>query len=84
MINCVFVQVQLTWDETDHERVTALNRKFNKNELLDMDFNAYLASSSEEEEEEEVEEEGEEVEGGDGETGTRNTFTLQQFNVLNV
>lgn len=42
--------MQLTWDETDHERVTALNRKFNKNELLDMDFNAYLASSSEEEE----------------------------------
>lgn len=44
-------QVQLTWDETDHERVTALNRKFNKDELLDMDFRAYLASSSEEEEE---------------------------------
>uniref|UniRef100_A0A3Q4HS40 ESF1, nucleolar pre-rRNA processing protein, homolog (S. cerevisiae) n=1 Tax=Neolamprologus brichardi TaxID=32507 RepID=A0A3Q4HS40_NEOBR len=48
-------KVQLTWDETDHERVTALNRKFNKDELLDMDFRAYLASSSEEEEE-----------GGDG------------------
>ncbi|KAM7394788.1 hypothetical protein PAMP_021571 [Pampus punctatissimus] len=43
-------KVQLTWDETDHERVTALNRNFNKSELLDMDFNAYLASSSEEEE----------------------------------
>lgn len=51
-------QVQLTWDETDHERVTALNRKFNKDELLEMDFRAYLASSSEEEEEEEC--------GGDG------------------
>ncbi|KAF0036966.1 hypothetical protein F2P81_009840 [Scophthalmus maximus] len=46
-------KVQLTWDETDHERVTALNRKFNKDELLQMDFNAYLASSSEEEEDEE-------------------------------
>uniref|UniRef100_A0A3P9C9F5 ESF1, nucleolar pre-rRNA processing protein, homolog (S. cerevisiae) n=1 Tax=Maylandia zebra TaxID=106582 RepID=A0A3P9C9F5_9CICH len=46
-------KVQLTWDETDHERVTALNRKFNKDELLDMDFRAYLASSSEEEEEDE-------------------------------
>uniref|UniRef100_A0A3B4V7Y1 ESF1, nucleolar pre-rRNA processing protein, homolog (S. cerevisiae) n=1 Tax=Seriola dumerili TaxID=41447 RepID=A0A3B4V7Y1_SERDU len=46
-------KVQLTWDETDHERVTALNRKFNKDELLEMDFNAYLASSSEEEEEDE-------------------------------
>lgn len=43
-------QVQLTWDETDHERVTAMNRRFNKDELLDMDFRAYLASSSEEEE----------------------------------
>ncbi|XP_073347278.1 ESF1 homolog [Pagrus major] len=44
-------KVQLTWDETDHERVTAMNRNFNKDELLHMDFNAYLASSSEEEEE---------------------------------
>lgn len=48
-------QVELTWDETDHDRVTALCRKFNKDELLDMDFKAYLASSSEEEEEEEEE-----------------------------
>lgn len=47
------LQVTLTWDETDHDRVSALNRKFNKDELLDMDFKAYLASSSEEEEEEE-------------------------------
>ncbi|XP_058496747.1 ESF1 homolog [Solea solea] len=46
-------KVELTWDETDHERVTALNRKFNKDELLQMDFKAYLASSSEEEEDEE-------------------------------
>ncbi|XP_031168902.1 ESF1 homolog [Sander lucioperca] len=45
-------KVQLTWDETDNERVTALNRNFNKDELLAMDFNAYLASSSEDEEEE--------------------------------
>ncbi|KAM6971982.1 ESF1 homolog [Aplochiton taeniatus] len=42
-------KVELTWDETDHERVTALSRKFNKDELLQMDFNAYLASSSDEE-----------------------------------
>lgn len=40
----------MTWDETDHERVTAMNRKFNKDELLQMDFNAYLASSSEDDE----------------------------------
>ncbi|XP_065816556.1 ESF1 homolog isoform X2 [Labrus bergylta] len=51
-------KVQLTWDETDHDRVTAMNRKFNKEELLDMDFNAYLASSSDEDSEEEREEGG--------------------------
>ncbi|XP_069385674.1 ESF1 homolog [Paralichthys olivaceus] len=45
-------KVQLTWDEMDHDRVTAFNRNFNKDELLEMDFNAYLASSSEEEEDE--------------------------------
>uniref|UniRef100_G3SWB3 ESF1 nucleolar pre-rRNA processing protein homolog n=1 Tax=Loxodonta africana TaxID=9785 RepID=G3SWB3_LOXAF len=42
--------VEITWDETDHERITTLNRKFKKEELLDMDFQAYLASSSEDEE----------------------------------
>ncbi|XP_062427541.1 ESF1 homolog [Rhea pennata] len=46
-------KIDITWDETDHERVTSLSRTFNKEELLDMDFQAYLASSSEEEEEEE-------------------------------
>lgn len=55
-------KVELTWDETDHDRVTAFSRNFNKDELLDMDFKAYLASSSEEEEEVEEEEEGEEDE----------------------
>ncbi|XP_077461945.1 ESF1 homolog [Stigmatopora argus] len=53
-------KVELTWDETDQDRVSALNRKFDKGDLLDMDFKAYLASSSEDEEEEEVEEEEEE------------------------
>ncbi|XP_030413837.1 ESF1 homolog isoform X2 [Gopherus evgoodei] len=43
--------VDITWDETDHERTTLLQRNFKKDELLDMDFQAYLASSSEEEEE---------------------------------
>lgn len=52
-------KVELTWDETDQERVTTLNRPFKKNEVLDMDFKAYLASSSEEEEEEEVAQESE-------------------------
>nr|XP_060642028.1 ESF1 homolog [Anolis sagrei ordinatus] len=48
-------KVDITWDETDHERVTSLNRTFKKDELLDMDFQAYLASSSEEDDEEEEE-----------------------------
>lgn len=43
--------MEITWDETDHDRITTLNRKFKKEELLDMDFQAYLASSSEDEEE---------------------------------
>ncbi|KAG2467174.1 ESF1 protein, partial [Polypterus senegalus] len=43
-------KVELTWDETDHDRVTLFNRKFKKDEILSMDFNAYLASSSEEDE----------------------------------
>uniref|UniRef100_A0A8B9X1U3 ESF1 nucleolar pre-rRNA processing protein homolog n=1 Tax=Bos mutus grunniens TaxID=30521 RepID=A0A8B9X1U3_BOSMU len=43
--------VEITWDETDHERITTFNRRFKKEELLDMDFQAYLASSSEDEEE---------------------------------
>lgn len=55
--------MKLTWDETDHDRVTALNRKFNKDELLDMDFNAYLASSSDDEEEDGGVEDGDSAEG---------------------
>uniref|UniRef100_A0A674DZV7 ESF1, nucleolar pre-rRNA processing protein, homolog (S. cerevisiae) n=1 Tax=Salmo trutta TaxID=8032 RepID=A0A674DZV7_SALTR len=55
-------KVELTWDETDHERVTAMNRKFNKDELLQMDFNAYLASSSEDDEDGVEKEEDKEVE----------------------
>ncbi|XP_062981412.1 ESF1 homolog [Elgaria multicarinata webbii] len=55
-------KVDITWDETDHERVTSLSKTFKKDELLDMDFQAYLASSSEEEEE------GREEEQGDGVT----------------
>ncbi|XP_070588725.1 ESF1 homolog isoform X2 [Erythrolamprus reginae] len=48
-------KVDITWDETDQERVTSLSKNFKKDELLDMDFQAYLASSSEEEEEDEKE-----------------------------
>ncbi|XP_053471430.1 ESF1 homolog isoform X2 [Ictalurus furcatus] len=45
-------KVELTWDETDHDRITTLSKNFNKDELLNMDFQAYLASSSEDEEDE--------------------------------
>ncbi|KAM7440683.1 pre-rRNA-processing protein esf1 [Porites harrisoni] len=41
--------VKLTWDETDPWRQRATMRKFKKEDLLEMDFNAYLASSSDEE-----------------------------------
>ncbi|XP_051039237.1 ESF1 homolog isoform X1 [Phodopus roborovskii] len=61
--------VEITWDETDHDRITTLNRKFKKDELLDMDFQAYLASSSEDEEEEEEAPQGEDgVSVEDGKT----------------
>ncbi|XP_040207214.1 ESF1 homolog [Rana temporaria] len=63
-------KVDLTWDETDQERVTALNRPFNKNEMLDMDFEAYLASSSEEEEEE-LSAENVEIEDGKSKKGPK-------------
>ncbi|XP_004686998.1 PREDICTED: ESF1 homolog [Condylura cristata] len=59
--------VEITWDETDHERITTLNRKFKKEELLDMDFQAYLASSSEDEEELELQSD-DEVNVEDGKT----------------
>lgn len=52
--------VEITWDETDHERITTLNRRFKRKNFLDMDFQAYLASSSEDEEE------MEEAQGDDG------------------
>ncbi|KAF3688172.1 ESF1 -like protein ABT1-associated protein [Channa argus] len=60
-------KVQLTWDETDHERVTALNRKFNKDELLEMDFTAYLASSSDDEEDDDDGDDGDKAEDKDDE-----------------
>ena len=48
--------VKLTWDETDPGRQRATMRKFKKEDLLEMDFNAYLASSSDEEEPQEGDE----------------------------
>ncbi|KAJ3099309.1 Ubiquitin fusion degradation protein 4 [Phlyctochytrium planicorne] len=48
-------KVKLTWDEDDPERVRVTRRKFNKDEIKDMDFKSYLASSSESESEAEEE-----------------------------
>ncbi|KAI8833921.1 hypothetical protein BC829DRAFT_407503 [Chytridium lagenaria] len=43
-------RVKLTWDEDDPERIRVTRKKFSKEEIKDMDFKAYLASSSEESE----------------------------------
>ncbi|XP_069787907.1 ESF1 homolog [Narcine bancroftii] len=43
-----FSKPELTWDETDHERVATLKRCFKKDEIREIDFKAYLASSSDE------------------------------------
>ena len=40
--------VRLTWDEADPKRIQTTMRNFSKDDLLDMDFEAYLASSSDE------------------------------------
>ncbi|XP_041068119.1 ESF1 homolog [Carcharodon carcharias] len=58
-------KAELTWDETDHERVTTLTKRFKKDEIEEMDFKAYLASSSEEDEEADVEEEKEQEQDSD-------------------
>ncbi|KAI8929940.1 hypothetical protein BC831DRAFT_441650 [Entophlyctis helioformis] len=42
--------VKLTWDEEDPERLRVTRRKFTKDDIKDMDFKAYLASSSDEDE----------------------------------
>lgn len=48
--------VRLTWDETDPRRVQTTMRNFSKDDILDMDFKAYLASSSGDESDSENEE----------------------------
>ena len=37
-------QVELTWDETNKDRIAVTMRKFNKEELDEMDLRDYLAS----------------------------------------
>ena len=48
--------VRLTWDETDPRRVQTTMRNFSKDDILDMDFKAYLASSGNDESDREIEE----------------------------
>ncbi|KAG0328532.1 pre-rRNA-processing protein esf1, partial [Podila humilis] len=45
--------VKLTWDEDDADRIKVTRHKFSKQDLDDMDFNAYLASSDEEDSQDE-------------------------------
>ncbi|KAG1148223.1 hypothetical protein G6F37_002975 [Rhizopus arrhizus] len=47
-------KVTLTWDEDDVDRYHVTRRDFTQEDLKDLDFDAYLASSDEEEEEENV------------------------------
>ena len=44
-------KVDLTWDETNHRRLALTTRKFNEDDLANMDMNDYLASSSGEDDE---------------------------------
>ncbi|KFH63270.1 hypothetical protein MVEG_10680 [Podila verticillata NRRL 6337] len=45
--------VKLTWDEDDADRIKVTRHKFTKQDLEDMDFKAYLASSDEEDSQDE-------------------------------
>lgn len=46
-------KVELTWDQDPIERTKTTRRKFTKDDLAEMDFQAYLGSDSESEEDEE-------------------------------
>jgi hypothetical protein len=45
-------KVELTWDQDSAERIKTTRRKFTKDDLAEMDFQAYLGSDSESEEDE--------------------------------
>jgi len=53
--------VRLTWDESDARRVQATNKQFSQEDIEQMDFKDYLASSSGEEEDEEEDEDETEI-----------------------
>ncbi|KAI9488206.1 hypothetical protein BDB00DRAFT_884930 [Zychaea mexicana] len=46
-------KVKLTWDMDDHHRLELTRRNFTENDLRDLDFAAYLASSDEDESDDE-------------------------------
>lgn len=76
--------VEITWDETDHERITTLNRKFKKEELLDMDFQDYLASSSKNEEEIEEELQGDDQVNAEEDRKIRKVRRTMKNKSLNI
>ncbi|KAL0092103.1 hypothetical protein J3Q64DRAFT_1342293 [Phycomyces blakesleeanus] len=47
-------KVKLTWDNDDLDRIQLTRREFTQDDIKDLDFDAYLASSDEEEDEEDV------------------------------
>ncbi|KAI8066290.1 uncharacterized protein B0P05DRAFT_589876 [Gilbertella persicaria] len=47
-------KVSLTWDEDDVDRYQVTRREFTKDDLKDLDFDIYLASTDEEEDEEDL------------------------------
>lgn len=48
-LNISFIKVELTWDETDRDRISITRKKIPVENINDDDFKAYLASSSEDE-----------------------------------
>ena len=69
--------VKLTWDETDPGRQRTMMRKFKKEDLLEMDFKAYLASSSDEDEPQKREE----TRNGDNDSSEDEDQKIEKYKV---
>ncbi|XP_065835027.1 ESF1 homolog isoform X2 [Oscarella lobularis] len=70
-------QVTLTWDETDYKRQKATTKNYTKEELKDIDFKEYLASSDDEDDDEENDDDDEDV-GNE----TASTMSVQEKRAL--